>query len=82
MTTDVRLTSGLTRTIFFIFFNSSQKNKKKYKKCPGTRVTGLGCPVTLVPGFPSKHCIMFQTIANGVPTDTLPFLFYSVYHIL
>ena len=27
---------------------------KKIKKCPGTRVPGQGCPVTLVPGIPSK----------------------------
>jgi hypothetical protein len=44
---------------FFSFF--SQKKLipakiriKKYKKCPDTRVTGLGCPVTLVSEFPSK----------------------------
>jgi hypothetical protein len=45
MTTDVRLTSGLTRTIFFIFFNSSQKNKKKIQKMPwhqGDRA-GVSC---------------------------------------
>ena len=39
---------------FFPFFFSKKINSRQKKKCPGTRVTGLGCPVTLVPGFPSK----------------------------
>ena len=47
------------KTTFFSFFsqnkmNSRQKNKK-IKKCPGTRVTGMGCPVSVVSGFPSKE---------------------------
>jgi len=44
---------------FVIFFPKKTipaiKKDKKIKICPGIRVTGLGCPVTLVPGFPSKY---------------------------
>ena len=37
-----------------IYRKKIELSSKKIKKCPIIRVTGLGIPVTLVPGFPSK----------------------------
>ena len=42
------------RDTFFLKKNSRQKNKK-IKKMPCYQGTGLGCPVDLLAGFPSKH---------------------------
>ena len=45
----------------------NSRQKIKIKKCPGTRVPGQGCPVTLVPGIASKPPGQTQ---NGFGTGT------------